>query len=270
MCIFSGEVEQVANTKIFVSVAFPAKVESEHKNGHIRTRKTINGKALQLTVYSNNVQVNSNHVNENKEIAMILPFPLIKGPNRVKILDMSNYPNFFGDLEMMFPIIDSHEFRSQNIFTEEDDRLLEVHHVGQYKASVVPNFSKFDLLQYDEFNLTSDVKQLLKQYYQKGYGFMVCIIDAHNSRAKQYHPFAYVHELRPDKHLFVPTRHYHRSIVLNSYSKYHTENPTLPPEDAEVDRYFLDTLMLEDRYLQLTSRRLESKAVKEKGKEEFD
>lgn len=260
MCIFSGDVEEVNNTKIFISVVYPAKLEIKKDKRY----KVPVGKPLQLVIYSNAVQNNDN-------IAMILPFPLISGKNRVKILDMSKYSNFFDDIELMFPSINTNNTRSSNNYFDSDE-LLEVHYVGNYKASIVPSFSSFDKLQYNEFNLKPDVKELLKKYYYNRFGFMVCIIN-NNTKKSQFHPFAYVHEIRDDNRIFIPTRHYHKKYVKNYYSKYHTSvsDPLETSEsDTDVNDYLYSTLMIDDRWMKLSSKKQDLQTYRDKEETDWD
>lgn len=282
MCIFDGNIESVSNTKIFTSVVYPSKLVVKKVNGRERGYKIPNGKPLQLVIYSNNaqVQVLEKYIDSDvpglkfSPTAMILPFPLINGKNRVKILDMSKYSNFFEDVDMVFPTLKSQGFRGMITNSYSDD-MLEIQYVGSYKASIVPNFDSFNKLQYGEFNLKPDVKELLRKYYSKNYGFMVCILNDKNTKSSQYHPFAYVHEIRSDGRIFIPTRHYHKKVTSNPYSKYY--NPTdysfekNDDDDAnEVSNYIYGTLMVDDKWMQLNSRRKDLQSYREKEEIDWD
>ena len=77
MCIFSGPVSNVSSTKIMVAAVMQSKIVTIHdKYGKPRrVRRPAKGTMpMQLTVYSNQVQLNSSASNE--QTAMILPFPL--------------------------------------------------------------------------------------------------------------------------------------------------------------------------------------------------
>lgn len=283
MCIFDGPIRSVANTKILIAPVYPAKLVTKQVNGSKRVYKQPSGRPLQLVIYSNNVTKQESALASDlgeegvsRPTAMILPFPLIKGTNRVKILDMSRYPNFFDDLDLLFPqeLEGSRSFT--NSYSDSDNEPLPVQYVGGYKASIVPNFKNFDRLQYHEFNLSPDVKELLATYYSSGFGFMVCILTRSST---QYHPFAYVHEIREDRKLFVPTRHYHRKTSANPFAKYHDPTEGRPPvEDAEdmdggeIADYFYRTLALEDRWIELTAKKqnLESTRTSPRKQSEVD
>ena len=284
MPIFNGNIENVNHTKIFTSIVYPSKLVTKKVNGSVKGYKIPVGKPLQLVIYSNNVQVQVLEKYVDSDVpglkfsptAMILPFPLIKGNNRVKILDMSKYNNFFDDIDMVFPTIKGEGFRGM-LNNYDDDEMLEVRNYGIYKASIVPNFNSFDRLPYNEFNLKPDVKELLKKYYSQGYGFVICILNNKNIKSSQFHPFAYVHEIRNDGRLFIPTRHYHKKITSNPYSKYHNpnENINIEKEDEdedinEVSNYLYGTLMVDDKWMQLNARRKDLQSYREKEEIDWD
>lgn len=240
MCIIDGPVKHVSNTKILVAPVYQARiVKKTNDDEGSKLYKQPFGRPMQLTIYSNQVDRDDSMLDNEmgvmvRPVAMILPFPLIKGKNRVKLLDLSRYKNIFEDLELLFPDASEFEYtnstRSNSYSFDAKEQKLEVYYVGSYKASIVPRFEAFDQLQYKEFNLSPDVKELLRSYYAKGFGFVVCIMSKSGS-GSQYHPFAYVHEIREDGRLFVPTRHYHRKPTLNPYAKY------FDPEDGQKLRH---------------------------------
>jgi len=215
--------------------------------------------------------------------AMILPFPLIKGKNRVAVLDMSQYENFFEDIDLLFPI---QQRSSEGAYSNSlMDSAIDVVKVGSYDVSVVPNYDQFTRLQFDKFNLHPDVTKLLGQYYSKNYGFMVCILRPQAT----YHPFAYVHELRNNGEMFIPTRHYHGNTSEGSrfgttmghsvFGKFHDRTelePDVMPygdydddlgpdrsrdddnllmDDLHLKNNFYDTLMDGDEYISHQMRR---------------
>lgn len=214
MCIFSGSVESVASTKILVSKVFQTEIVEQKEKGKKRKFKKPVGKPLQLVVYCNKVVLDpAAHDSISGTpggTAMILPFPLIKGKNRIAALNMSLYENFFDDVDLLFPIPQkSREFSNSYSLT---DGVIDVMKVGSYNVSIVPNYDHFVNLQFDKFNLHPDVTKLLGRYYGKNYGFMVCVLRPQ----AVYHPFAYVHEIRNNGELFIPTRHYHGNTSAGS------------------------------------------------------
>lgn len=288
MCIFAGNIDNVCNTKIFVSLVHPSKLVIKKVNGIDKGLKTPVGKPLQLVIYSNNVQASTLNFDTDvpgiklPENAMILPFPLIKGENRVKILDMSNYENIFDDLDMIFPTIKNKGFRGMLGNYSIADDMIPVQYIGNYKASIVPNFDNFDKLKYQEFHLSPAIKELLKKYYAKGYGFMVCMLNNNRDNSlSQFHPFAYVHEIRSDGRLFIPTRHYHKKVTSNPFSKYHNvadsgilnrlekSNPFEESEN-EVSDYLYGTLMVDDKWMRLTAKRKDLQSYREKNEIDWD
>jgi hypothetical protein len=286
MCIFDGNIDNVSGTKIFTSIVYPAKLISKNVNGMTKGYKMPVGNPLQMVIYSNNVQIAYMDKYTDVDVpgiripstAMILPFPLIKGENRVKILDMSKYENFFDDIDMVFPTLKNSGFRGM---LSTNDGELPVQHIGNYKASIVPNLNSFDKLQYNEFNLKPDVKELLRKYYSNGYGFMVCILNKKSSRESQFHPFAYVHEIRSDGRIFIPTRHYHKKTVSNPYSRYHNPVDEINTnhddndnndndEVSEVSNYIYGTLMIDDKWMKLTSKKHDLQSYREKTEIDWD
>jgi hypothetical protein len=274
MCIFSGTIENVSNTKILVSVVYPSSLVTKNVSGKKRGVKVPDTQhPLQLTIYSNQVALGAKTSLETTldvdsmpvyEPAMVLPFPLRNGKNRVKLIDLSNYSGIFEDLDLLFPTFnDGSRSRGieQDYMTNESASPLEVHYVGSYKASIVPNWDSFNRLQYAQFNLSPDTQELLGKYYRRGYGFMVCqLVGSQGGEAgHKYHPFAYYHEVREDGRLFVPTRHYHKKPAMNPYAKYHTiSDASLMGDESDMqdlDDHFMNTLTLEDKWLQLNIKR---------------
>lgn len=195
MCIFSGTVVHVAKTKIFVAVTHLCQLIQQ--NGQLYQQPY--GNPLQLTVYENEVGAKAG-------AAMILPFPLV-GDGYVAFADFSRYPDFFSQLDALFPRPEQAYYKSRGslTLTNEGAPMLAVHEVGSYKASIVPSLADFARLRNDVFHLEPDTAQVLKQHYSQDFGFMVCILDPSKDK---YHPFAYVHNYG-GRGLFVPTRHYH-------------------------------------------------------------
>jgi hypothetical protein len=274
MCIFSGSVESVSSTKILASRVYQAQIVEKKEKGEVRKYKKPTGNPMQLTVYSNKTiigpPVSSSGPGPGTGTAMILPFPLIKGQNRVKVLDMSKYENFFDDIELLFPLQDaySNNVSYQSVFTDSQIDVLEV---GNYKVSIVPNFDSIMRLRFDAFNLTPDVADLLSLYYKKDYGFMVCILKQQAS----YHPFAYVHEMRSNGELFIPTRHHHghaketpysSTMNISAFGKFHDRGvqSSKDTEETGLKNEFYDTLMDDDDFMSQQIRRSKTKVTRER------
>lgn len=194
MCIFSGPVAEVSKTKIATFCCYDSEVKKINK----RNYKSKTGNPLQLVIYENKVSIAS------MPVAMILPFPLIKGVNRIKLIDLSEYPNIMEDIGDLFPYENLTRMAQSNSLS--DGVVIPVSRVGSYKVSIVPKFSEFMNLQFNEFRLAPDVHKLLEQYYAEDFGFIVCIIE----NSKKFHPIAYVHEGETP---FIPTRHYHKHTI---------------------------------------------------------
>lgn len=170
MCIISGDVSTVKNTKIFVGLQ--------------------EGGQRQLTVYSNEVAL------ENEPSGtMILPVP---EPSDVQFVDMTNHKDLFDKL-------DAWPREKGGYLSLGGDRSLEVEEVGSYVASKVPNHSAFESLDKDKFRVKEEVLKYLKQTYPKGYSFIAFALEPN----KSYHPFAYSHLAPKDGKMFIPTMHFH-------------------------------------------------------------
>src|SRR6185437_232274 len=152
MGIFDGNLENVSGTKIFATVVHPAKLEKrKDSNGREKTYKVPVGNALQMIIYSNKVQLEQFNYDQAlpgikvPRSAMVLPFPLISGKNRFRILDMSKYHSFFDHIDMIFPTDKGEGFRAAaNEWLLDSEENLEIQHVGNYKVSVVSSLDKFD------------------------------------------------------------------------------------------------------------------------------
>lgn len=134
MCLFSGDIESVSNTKIFVS--------------------PCSGNSTQLTVYSNKVSV------EN-EAFMVLPFP----GKFVKFVDLTNRKELFGDLNDYFP-----KTRSMALGVS---RSLSFTQVGSYQAIAMQDFKELvNTSPKLNINISPDLMSFLEKNYSN-FGFIV-------------------------------------------------------------------------------------------------
>src|SRR5437588_8406126 len=85
--------------------------------------------------------VYSMSLNARKDLAMILPLPVKTpaGEKDVQFIDLKEYPNFFSDLLLGFPVPKAH-WRGLSGLALESASLakLEVVQVGDFEASFVP------------------------------------------------------------------------------------------------------------------------------------
>ena len=183
MCIISGHVKNVSNTKILVAPLTQSSLNDDSK-----------ASSLQLTVYCNKVSV------KDKNAVMVLPFP----KSEYKSFDLTEYPTLFDDLSKIWPQARSLS-RSSATYSLSNSNSLEVFQNGSYSASVVPDIDDFSRLQGQVFEVNQDVISFMKEHYPSGYSFVVCKLDGN----KEYHPFAYIHSTLPGGAMFIPTMHYH-------------------------------------------------------------
>lgn len=183
MCCFSGEVKAVAGTQIFARRAEPNR---------------------QYLVYAMRYDAPS-------DLAMILPLPVPSRPeeNAVQFIDLSDYPEFFADLGNGFP-------RPRGGTSLADASALEVHMVGSFEASFVPQISDFGRLD-PRFTIPAATWAELPQY--SDYGFAVFKLRA---GAREVHPMAFSFPTRSADRLFFPTVHIHDGSVQSSAFFDHT------------------------------------------------
>lgn len=180
--MISGKIDDVANTKIIVAA--------------------LNNNR-QLIVYSNTVKLS----NEYEPVAMILPFP--NGAAGVRVIETKPTDNgCFDTLEECFeePTFGAKgTFRSMSYSANGAEPLLTVHRSGSYRYSVAANTADMKRIDRSVFQISNDLSALLAQYENRGFGFIVCIID----KSANYSPFAYISS-NLNGRLFVPTKHYHQ------------------------------------------------------------
>lgn len=226
--MIGGIIESIEHTKIFSSVVYPAKIE-------IRGNKKVKipeGNPLQLIIYSTHI----NFYKKNDELdvpgskvhpnLLILPFPLVSGSNRIKILNMKQYENFFDDVEMIFPTPTDDTFKGslyKNLDLDET-----VTYSQNYRTFVLQNFQ----ILFNRPEIPIDLKDFAGRYYKQNYGFIMVIIYDNYPLA----PFAYVHELR-DQKLYIPLKSFYRTLGFNPYSATKSTEIVNPYYDCTKDFY---------------------------------
>lgn len=181
MCIFSGTVERVENTRIF----------ARHS-----------GENTQFLVYSMAYAA-------PRELAMILPIPVApRTENPLRFINLKEYPDFFDDLEMGFP-----KPRSVGISAGGADaargETLPVVEVGDFVASFVPTIDDFRRLD-PRFALPRQTWDQIPDY--RDYGFAVFQLRTARN-AKQVHPMAFEFATAMPDRLYFPTVHIHDGEV---------------------------------------------------------
>ncbi|MFZ4556476.1 MAG: hypothetical protein ACOYN8_08875 [Pseudanabaena sp.] len=178
MCIFSGDIQEVKDTKIFAR---------------------LSGKGTQYLVYSMSFAV-------KQEVAMILPLPIaLKAPESpIHFISLESYPQFFSPMIAELKL-DGSQNMSRSI------SVLEVHQVGSYEASFVPRLADFKRLD-ERFQLPTNIWDSLPQY--KDYGFAVFQLRGNlENKTISCHPMAFEFATRFPDHLFFPTIHVHDRLV---------------------------------------------------------
>lgn len=187
MCCFSGPVEDVSNTGIFVRL----------QGGN------------QYIVYSMEYRTRD-------DVAMILPIPTVLDcpENSVEFVDLSDYDNFFRDMKAGFP---EPVNRSKSmpmmggLIGCAARSTLKVHQVGKFEASFVPKRKDFARLD-KRFQLPISVWRDLGSY--KDYGFVVCKLrKSYGDDKQKIHPIAFKFPTRDADKLYFPTVHVHDGTV---------------------------------------------------------
>lgn len=170
------------------------------------------GSGDQFTVYRNDVKVNEG----GKPVAMVLPIPNPTGePNKIRMFDTSEYAKFFDDLDALFLTPDRMRgggaFGSKGASSKSVAEVLPVLKCGPHDYSVAPTFDDLSRIDWDQFELTSEVKEVLSLNYGegKGFGFLVCMC----AETGAYPSIGIIHPTIANGDLFLPTMHAHAGGV---------------------------------------------------------
>lgn len=179
MCIFTGKVEEVKNTRIFARL---------RTDGH------------QVLIYQMSVKA-------PQDLAMVLPIPIKKaaGENAVKFFDFSKYETVFRDLWKCFPTWNFSPDPAAPAYSSRG--ALSVVSVGAYDASFVPTIADFSRLD-ARFRLPDDVWAKLPGY--ANFGFAVFKLKPGYA---QVHPMAFSFPTAQVGTVFFPTLHIHDGKV---------------------------------------------------------
>lgn len=210
MCIFSGEVYKVENTKIFGA-------------------KLKDGK--QSIIYEM-------EFGSENDLAMILPIPVSTGSeeNVVEFKDLSEYEDFFKDLDKPFNFATRGLGAKKGSFFDHDS--LQVHNVGSFEASYVPTINDFDRLD-SRFTLPTDTWDKIPEY-KNGFGFVVFKLKAGNNKP---HPMAFIFPSSKEN-VFFPTVHIHDGKV---HEKEHFDHALYFQKDDLNTAYLKENKALRSR-----------------------
>jgi len=180
MCCFSGNVQRVANTRIFAR-----KIDAAHQ-----------AIAYQMAFSA------------AEDLAMILPLPVVPGSKEqaVKFINLEGYPSFFDDLDSAFP-------RPRSLSAEPQaggiprDSALEVQSVGSFEASFVPTVDDFGRLD-ERFRIEPEIWRKIPSYHDFGFAVFKLKKGDH-----EVHPMALQFPSRHTNKLFFPTIHIHDGEV---------------------------------------------------------
>jgi hypothetical protein len=184
VCIFSGPVRHVANTRIFARLS--------RNSG-------------QCLVYSMQYEA-------QQDLAMILPLPvaLPAAQASIRFLNLISYSRFFDDLDSGFPQPAMPAAAGGVPPAPGSSRgFLPIEVVGDFVATFVPTLADFRRVD-PQFKLPLWVWGQIPIY--QDYGFAVFQLRARQAPTK-VHPMALVFRTRMPKALFLPTVHIHDGKV---------------------------------------------------------
>lgn len=179
MCMLSRPIKDIAATNIFVNDL---------------------SRGMCGTVYSMEIET-------AVPVAMILPVPVLhdSGDDALSFVDLSEYHEFFTDMDSLFPApVSFGSSDGSRGISHGGAKTLQVHQVGAFKASYVPTFDDFNRLD-EQFRLNPAVWSTLPDY--KSFGFAVFQFDP--GAKKRIHPMAYKYPASNPTELFFPTVHVH-------------------------------------------------------------
>jgi hypothetical protein len=200
MCMFSGAVSRVSNTRIF------GRCEGE----------------TQLLAYAM-------HVSADAELAMVLPLPVVAGCGdaAVRFINLERYAELFDVLANVFPPPPAAAHALGYAASAASG--LAVHDVGSFEASYVPSIDDFERLD-ARFRLSTQVWQALPQ--MSDYGFAVFKLKP---GSRKVHPMAFQFPTRNPASVYFPTVHVHDGNV-NAEASFDHELYCQPRSDASPPR----------------------------------
>lgn len=234
MCIITGEIEKVSDTKILAANI---------------------GNGRQLTVYSNNIQLpsvfkNSWSLREGVmgepsvplPVAMILPYP--KGKRTIQIIKTNQLDcKFFDDIDNCFPTTRAWGAKTLGVLSAETStEYLPVLRSGSYQYSLANTTQDLYRIDPSVFNIKYQLKCILSNYENENFAFIVCVMD----KSATYSPFAYVTDIVGSQ-LFIPTKHYHEhantasSFDNNLLSNFYGSKTGGSGEDWDHSIYLVNT-----------------------------
>ena len=182
MCCFSGAVDRVSGTSIFVRAGAAGR---------------------QFIVYEMTLKA-------REDVAMILPIPVPKGSpvDAVRFINLEDYPTFFADMRREFePPAPRGKARSATALL--DAAPLPVVAVGGFEASFVPSVSDFSRLD-ARFRLPDAAWDRLPAY--RDFGFAVFKLRK-QADPQKVHPMAFEFPRADPRRLFFQTVHIHDGTV---------------------------------------------------------
>ncbi len=177
MCCFSQNVKHVSDTSIFCRMG---------------------AKGNQVVIYSMTLE-------SKNDVAMILPIPVSdeRDDDSVQFVDLSNYKEFFPQLDRGFPGPLTFGTPRKSRSTSS----IRVQSVGNYAASFIPTVDDFDRVD-EQFRIPRKIWAKLPQY--ENHGFVVFQLRAGKA---EVHPMAFAYPAKDRQKIVFPTVHIHDGKV---------------------------------------------------------
>src|SRR4051812_13091607 len=203
MCMFSGPVREVSETRIFARAG----------DG-----------STQFLVYEMTVRA-------KQQVAMVLPTPVNreKGENALKFINLEKYSDFFSYLNWGFPSdLPRDSVGKMSMGGGMPGKTLPVQNVGAFEASFVPSLADFGRLD-PQFRMSEKVWDAIPSY--KDWGFAVFKLKDGEHR---YHPMAFSFERSSSvsQKLFFPTVHVHDTRIYKTADFDHVLYCQSPPTNG--------------------------------------
>lgn len=194
MCILTGPeklVIHVSNTQILAA----------------RLNATLHFIAYQNSVATNHAPRHSSFDRRTPPggVAMILPVPIALD-SEITLIDLSNYDDLFVDLARFFPPIYAPRVETLGPSFSSPQPLLPIERVGAYDVSRAGDLETLQRLDWTHYVLRPEVVELLRRWYEHGFGFVVAKLRDGAGRLHP-HPLGYAYTPRDNTQLFIPTRH---------------------------------------------------------------
>jgi hypothetical protein len=179
MCVFTSEASEVHDTRIF------SRVDA----------------TTQFLAYDMRVALRS-------EGAMVLPLPVHPVSRTLEFVDLSDYSEFFRDMDLCFPPPELDLTDESVAVAAGSAKPLPVEQVGAFEASFVPSEREWGRLE-PRFRLSDKVWNALPDYSEFGFA----VFKLRSGSENRVHPMAFRFATSDPERAYFPTIHVHDGNV---------------------------------------------------------